>query len=1226
MDLRTDLPRPIIVDCLRGVRSLAATGIGFVSRFTPLRLIALILALLLINPLGPPRVAYAAPPPQFSVLQCGTSSADHILPVPCNPTDTEFTTADYTDIYAFETQAITDYINLHNLNMSVSDFLNVAGKEMRDDVRATMLVELEGVIGMTPSTRTTAQQALYNWFNAWMSVEDAKLYKAAWAEYQAYFSDPCAYQLNATLAKQYNIQFDTTNCSNLGGLFTQPAQPSAEYYLAVGLQSTWGTLLNAPGAVATYVSEGHYAEFALSSSVLGGAVAAGVVSQSFSALAPYAVRQVAQLADDGWDGVAEAGEEATAEAADAAVEAGAEAGAEAVETGFTAVGAAAGVVAIVVVAIIVLVQGAIDFANKSAVAAGLATFGQQYNATQAPGYQYDLVGALSDSTQSYKIQAMWAVLSSNSYDIAAPAIQPGTSPIVQVTTATVDVNTLVDSTTINWLNGFQFGQSTYSASFNNVDWDGRTWSVQLSGNSFFRKTCIAAQSIPCTGPELVATLQTELPFAAAGDISIFAPSIRTLVSRNGTVFQIKLLDDGSGYYQIGNSNNGNGAGVSLSAYPDCAANPATGVSDNAFILPTCGGFVSNVMFFNSAPNNPTSNAATLSYTQVTVVPPPTWLISTTAFTEGTPRAETLGAETSLPPDATAGQGLELVTQGACPGDLVADSPLPSPQFTFTPGYPGTLSYNGDAPGATGLVGYGTYTEHFCAQVLPPIGPSATGAVQVTWGSGVAIVSSTTFTPTAGFPFSQTIYATGTPTPSLKLVYGNVGASYKIFTFTDNGDGSGTISAPASAMTPNFNLDQFAGPITENNPLNCGEYCAAITASNSLSSATVALHVTTADPPGPVITIPPIPAFEAGVPTSFTLSETDIAANPLLYAFAAGTVQPGPQTSANPKRVSFGTTTPISTQPWLTFTDNGNGTGTFSGTAPTGTVASLALEVVGFAYDSTGTIQNLTIPVRSDPVFVTPTSTIFPVGQYYGFEFLTTSQQTIALNQPATLPSGVAFSGQQLYGIAQAGSGGYYPLRLTASNQYGTANQAFSLFISEPPTIYAATPGHVTTFAIHQGMATTVQIPASTGYPKSPPPSFAPSSLGTGLAYTLNTSMPSTAYKFSDTDSSGKLAGNGTFVFNAPVSAIGSYSVSLEGNNGFAPNGFLTLNINIVHGGDVNQDGVVNCTDLDIVKAALNKNQSQTGYDIRADVNLDGVVNIKDYSFVASKLAAGTVCH
>ncbi len=1212
----TDMPRqhPIIDHWLRLFRSLIAAGIGFGSHFTPLRLIALILALLLINPVIPPRTARAEPlpePPQINVPQCGTSSADHIIPVPCNPSDTQFSTADVTNIYAFETQAITDYINLHNLNLSVSDFLNLAGKEMRDDVRATMLAELEGIIGTDPSARTASQQAVYNWFDAWMSLEDAKLYKAAQAEYVAYISNPCGYQLNPTIAKQYNIQFDTTYCSNLGGLFSQPAQPSAEYYLAVGLQSTWGTLLNRAGAVSTFATSGHYSEFALSSAVLGGAGAAAVASQSFSTLAPYAGRAYHVAVESTSDAVGEGAADATAGAA----EAGTEAGGEAVAEAFTAAGAGAGAFAIVAVAVVILVQGAIDFANKSAVAAGLATFGQQYAATQTPGYQYDLVGALNDSTQSYKIPAMWAVLGSTSYDFAAPALVAGTNPVFQLTPATLNPNSIIQNgTTINWFDGMQLApNSSYATSFNNVDWDGRTWSVQLYGNNLFRKTCIAAQFIPCSGPQLVATLETELPFTYNNTGA--APSIRTLVSRNGTVFQIRLLDAGSGYFQIGNPNFPAASGNDLSSYPDCAPDPATGLSDNAFVFPTCGGFVSNVMFFNSAPGNPTTNAAALQYTQVSVVPAPTWRIQTAAFTEGAPSTLQLGAETSVPPDASAapGQGFELVTQGACPGQLVADTPLPSSAFTFTAGYPGTLSYNGSAPG-TGLVGYGTYTEHFCAQVLPPIGPSAQGSVQITWGAGVAIVSSTTFTPTAGFPFSATIYATGTPTPAFSLKYGNIGTAVQVFTFTDNGDGSATISAPASAMHLGYNL-VF-------DPANCEPTCATITAKNSISSATAQLEVSTIPAPAPVFTIPPIPTFEAGVPTSFTVSETDIATSPLLYAYPGGT---SVSTAPRAVRIFTASSIPISTQPWLVFYDNANGTGTFTGTAPYGTVADLALEVAGFAYLSSGTTQNITIPVRSDPIFTSASTAIFGVGQYQAFDVTMASQGVVTLNLPATFPNGVAFSSSALSGTAQPTTGGYYPLQFTGTNSYGATSQALNLFVTEPPTIYAATPGHVTSFAVHQGAVTTIKVPGS-GYPKAPPPAFAPASLGKGLQYFLTTSLPSNAYTFSDTDSKGNLAGNGTLVFNPPASAVGSYTVSLQAKNGFAPDGFLTLNINIVHGGDVNQDGVVNCSDLTIVKNALGKNQSQTGYDIRADVNLDGVVDIKDYSFVASKLPAGTVCH
>jgi hypothetical protein len=215
--------------------------------------------------------------------------------VPCNPTDTGFSTADLTDIYAFETQVISDYLALHNISLTVPQFLAIAGKEMRDDVRSAMLLELEGIIGMTSSQRTSGQQAVYNWFDSWASQEEAQTYKLAYGEYQTYAANPCTYQLNATIASEYNIQLDTTNCNFLGSLFTQPAQPSATYYVAVGLQQTWGKLLTSPGAVATYTTLGHYAQFALSQSVLGGGGAAGLVASNFTSLSPFAQRDCFRL-------------------------------------------------------------------------------------------------------------------------------------------------------------------------------------------------------------------------------------------------------------------------------------------------------------------------------------------------------------------------------------------------------------------------------------------------------------------------------------------------------------------------------------------------------------------------------------------------------------------------------------------------------------------------------------------------------------------------------------------------------------------------------------------------------------------------------------------------------------------------------------------------------------------------------------------------------------------
>jgi YVTN family beta-propeller protein len=61
-------------------------------------------------------------------------------------------------------------------------------------------------------------------------------------------------------------------------------------------------------------------------------------------------------------------------------------------------------------------------------------------------------------------------------------------------------------------------------------------------------------------------------------------------------------------------------------------------------------------------------------------------------------------------------------------------------------------------------------------------------------------------------------------------------------------------------------------------------------------------------------------------------------------------------------------------------------------------------------------------------------------------------------------------------------------------------------------------------------------------------------------------------------------------------------------------------------GDLNGDGAVNCTDLNVVKASFGKKAGQSGFDSRADLNGDGVVNIVDLSMEARLMPTGTACN
>jgi len=61
-------------------------------------------------------------------------------------------------------------------------------------------------------------------------------------------------------------------------------------------------------------------------------------------------------------------------------------------------------------------------------------------------------------------------------------------------------------------------------------------------------------------------------------------------------------------------------------------------------------------------------------------------------------------------------------------------------------------------------------------------------------------------------------------------------------------------------------------------------------------------------------------------------------------------------------------------------------------------------------------------------------------------------------------------------------------------------------------------------------------------------------------------------------------------------------------------------------GDVDGNGVVNCADINIVKASMGKRPGQAGYDARADVVVNNLIDTRDLTYVKARLPAGTSCN
>ena len=149
-------------------------------------------------------------------------------------------------------------------------------------------------------------------------------------------------------------------------------------------------------------------------------------------------------------------------------------------------------------------------------------------------------------------------------------------------------------------------------------------------------------------------------------------------------------------------------------------------------------------------------------------------------------------------------------------------------------------------------------------------------------------------------------------------------------------------------------------------------------------------------------------------------------------------------------------------PGITFVDNGDGTGTFSGT-PTDTT-SLVYPVTLEASSTAGTTtQSMTISVGPLPTITSSPSATFLVGSS-GASFSVISSSTSPSSLSVTgLPSGLSFldSGNgtgSISGSPDVCSGGNYSTQVTATNAYGSAEQNLTIVVDEAPSFVGSGSG------------------------------------------------------------------------------------------------------------------------------------------------------------------------
>ena len=283
----------------------------------------------------------------------------------------------------------------------------------------------------------------------------------------------------------------------------------------------------------------------------------------------------------------------------------------------------------------------------------------------------------------------------------------------------------------------------------------------------------------------------------------------------------------------------------------------------------------------------------------------------------------------------------------------------------------------------------------------------------------AFVSANAATFTVGTAGTFAVIATGVPFPSLTISSGTLPTGV---TFTDNLNGTGTLAGTPAPGTG-------------------GLYALTISANNGAGASALQSFTLTVDQ-APAITSGSGTTFTEGVAGSFTLTTTGF---------------PIPALSDSP-----------ALPPGLTFVDNGDGTGTLSGTPAVGTQGSYPISFVAANGIGTNATQNFTLAINLGPAITSGSGTTFTEQMPGSFLVTTLGFPVPSLTETGTLPAGVTFTDNQdgtatLAGTPAVGTSNIYPITITATNGVGSSTtQAFTLSVNSTAAI---TSGSTTTFTV-----------------------------------------------------------------------------------------------------------------------------------------------------------------
>lgn len=468
--------------------------------------------------------------------------------------------------------------------------------------------------------------------------------------------------------------------------------------------------------------------------------------------------------------------------------------------------------------------------------------------------------------------------------------------------------------------------------------------------------------------------------------------------------------------------------------------------------------------------------------------------------------QTLTLTINQAPAVTTNPSDQTVNSGASVSFIAAASGFPAPTVQWQRSTNGGGTFTNIA-GATST----TYTftaasadngNKYRAVFQNSTGVATSTAATLTVNTAPTISSANTTTFTVGTAGSFTVTTSGFPNPTLTTT----GTLPAWLSFTDNGNGTATLAGTPPAGSG-------------------GQYNFTINADNGTAPSDSQ-------------------AFTLSVNESPSITSADHA------TFAAGTVGNFLVTTQAGFPVAITVTKTGSLPSGVTFTDNGNGTATIGGTPAAGTAGSYPITITASNGATTNATQSFTLTITESPVITSADHATFVVGTAGSFAVTTSAGAgSVTVSKTSgSLPSGVTFTDNgngtaTLAGTPAAGTGGTYPLTITASDGVNADDtQNFTLTVNQPPAITSADHDTFTLGTAGSFTVTTAPgVPAATTITKT-------GSLPAGVSFTDN--------------------GDGTATIAGTPTAGGSFPITITASNAVAPDATQSFTLTVNQAPDI----------------------------------------------------------